>query len=171
MVFLETDDEYFDYAPAKLPPAGVLAHLRHQSAGDGSSQSVFRECRSSTESDSLMLRSPQTRIRNGIIACALVFIAVPILTAADPAVMESTKALEDVAPSTDATSPFWRGASLVYAEKAPYGQSQPRYGTEVRSRWTDKNCISYSFVFKVRRRAYRKLSTSMRTLPDSSDCG
>jgi hypothetical protein len=55
-----------------------------------------------------MHRSLQMRMRNGVITCALVFIAIPVLKAADPSVMESTKAPQDVAPSTDATSPFWR---------------------------------------------------------------
>ena len=80
-----------------------------------------------------------------MIACAVVFIAVPILMAADPAVMESTKAREDMAPSTDATIPFWRGARLVYADKAPYGQNEPRCRTEVRSRWTERN-LYFLFV-------------------------
>jgi hypothetical protein len=83
-----------------------------------------------------MHRTVQTRMRNGVIG-ALVFIAIPILMASEPAVMESTKAREDAAPSTDATSAFWRGAGVVYAEKAPYGQDQPRYRTEIRSRWTN----------------------------------
>lgn len=92
-----------------------------------------------------MRRSPEALVRNGVIACAIVLIAAPILMAADPAVMESTKAREDVTPSTDTKSAFWRGARLVYAEKAPYGQNQPRYRTEVRSRWTAKN-LYFLFV-------------------------
>jgi len=92
-----------------------------------------------------MHRLLQTRIRDGVIACALAVIVGPMLMAADPAVIESTKAREDVAPSTDATSPFWRGAGLVYAEKTPYGQEQRRYRTEIRSRWTEKN-LYFLFV-------------------------
>ncbi|MGP0020281.1 MAG: carbohydrate-binding family 9-like protein [Candidatus Sulfotelmatobacter sp.] len=91
------------------------------------------------------MRSLQTRMRYGVIACALVAVVAPMLMAADPAVMESTKAREDVAPSTDATSPFWRGARVMYAEKAPYGQDLPRYRTEVRSRWTEQN-LYFLFV-------------------------
>lgn len=85
------------------------------------------------------MRSPQTRMRNAVIACALVALAGATVTAADSAVMQSTKAREDVAPSTDATSEFWRGARVVYAEKTPYGKNQPHYRTEIRSRWTEKN--------------------------------
>ena len=41
--FLETDDEYFDYAPANVPPSGPLAHLWHQSAGVDSAQGLQRK--------------------------------------------------------------------------------------------------------------------------------
>jgi len=92
-----------------------------------------------------MRRSLPMRVRNGVIACALIFVAIPILVAADPEVMESTKAREDVVPSTDPDNAFWRGASLVYADKTPYGQEQPRYRTEIRSRWTERN-LYFLFV-------------------------
>src|SRR5271169_3799114 len=65
---------------------------------------------SSNESEGLMHRSLETRMPGGIIACVLVLIAAQILMAAEPAVLESTKAREDTAPSTDPTIPFWRGA-------------------------------------------------------------
>ena len=102
-------------------------------------------CHSSADSERLMHRSRETRIRGVVVACALVLIAARILTAAEPAVMESTKAREDVAPSTDPTIPFWRGARAVYTDKARYGQSQPRYRTEILSRWTEKN-LYFLFV-------------------------
>jgi hypothetical protein len=97
-----------------------------------------------------MHRSPETRMRDVVIACVLVLIAAQLIAAqipmaADPAVMESTKAREDVAPSTDPTIPFWRGARAACTDKAPYGQSQPRYRTEVLSRWTEKN-LYFLFV-------------------------
>ena len=92
-----------------------------------------------------MHRFLQSRMRNAVMGCALVAMVVPMLMAADPAVMESTKAKEDVAPSADVASPFWREAGLVYAEKSPYGQTQPRYRTEVRSRWTEQN-LYFLFV-------------------------
>jgi hypothetical protein len=92
-----------------------------------------------------MHRFFETRMRKGVMVCALAFIGVPTPMASDPLVMESTRAPEDEAPSTDATIPFWRGAHVVYADKAPYGQNQPRYRTEVRSRWTVKN-LYFLFV-------------------------
>ena len=116
--------------------------------------------RSSAEGESLMYRSRETRILDGVIACVLVLIAAQILTAADPAVMESTKAREDVAPSTNPTIPFWRGARAVYTDKARYGQSQPRYRTEILSRWTEKN-LYFLFVCP-----YEALN--LKPSPDSS---
>jgi len=101
--------------------------------------------RSSAESESRIHRSLEARMRRAVIAGILVLIAAHILPAAEPAVMESTKAQEDVAPSTDPTIPFWRGARAAYADKAPYGQSQPRYRTEILSRWTGRN-LYFLFV-------------------------
>jgi len=92
-----------------------------------------------------MHRFLETHLRGGVIVCALVIISAQMLIALDPDVMESTKAGADIAPSTDPAIAFWRGARPVYADKAPYGQSQPRYRTEVRSRWTEKN-LYFLFV-------------------------
>jgi hypothetical protein len=113
-----------------------------------------------------MHRSLKTRIRRGVIACAVVLIAVQligaqILMAVDPAAMESTKGREDVAPSTDPTIPFWRAARTVYMDKTPYGRSQPRYRTEVLSRWTEKN-LYFLFVCP-----YEVLN--LKPSPDSSN--
>lgn len=74
--------------------------------------------------------------------------------------MESTKALEDVAPSTAPTIPSWRGARAVHTDKAPYGQGQPRHRTEILSRWTEKNLY---FLFVCR---YEALN--LKPSPDSS---
>lgn len=59
--------------------------------------------------------------------------------AADDGVIESTKASEDMAPSTDPTISFWQNAIRVYADRSPYGETLPRYRTEIRSRWTQEN--------------------------------
>jgi hypothetical protein len=116
--------------------------------------------RSSAETESLMHRSLETRIFDRVIACVLFLIAAQIVMAGEPAVMESTKAREDVALSTDPTIPFWRGARPVYAEKAPYGQSQPRYRTAILSRWTEEN-LYFLFVCP-----YEALN--LKPSPDSS---
>jgi len=69
----------------------------------------------------------------------LILLAARLLLAADEGVFESRKALEDMAPSTDPTVSFWQVTPPVYADKSPYGQTLPRYRTEIRSRWTEKN--------------------------------
>jgi hypothetical protein len=40
---------------------------------------------------------------------------------------------------TDPTSAFWRGSSPIYIDSDPYGKPDPKYGTDIRTRWTDKN--------------------------------
>src|SRR5581483_2462178 len=80
------------------------------------------------------------RLQCGVMTCVLLAFLAPMLMAADdPAVMESKEARADVPLSTEVSSGFWLGAGLVYAEKSPYGEMQPRYRTEIRSRWTRKN--------------------------------
>jgi len=73
--------------------------------------------------------------------CTLMWVLIFITqsAAANDAVLESTRAAEDMAASTDPSIPFWQAAPPVYADKDPYGQPLPRYRTEIRSRWTEKN--------------------------------
>ena len=76
-------------------------------------------------------------VRHGSLICVLALLG-PSLAAED-AVIESARAAQDMAPSTDPSIPFWQGTPPVYADKDPYGQALPRYRTEIRSRWTEKN--------------------------------
>lgn len=69
----------------------------------------------------------------------LILLASQMVMAADPALIESTKSEQDIAPSTDSKLLFWQGARPVVAEKSPFGDVLPRYRTEIRSRWTDRN--------------------------------
>ena len=73
------------------------------------------------------------------VVCVLVLAMGHVARAADDGVIESTKAVQDAALSTDPAISFWQAARPVLADKAPFGQAQPRYRTEIRSRWTDKN--------------------------------
>ena len=85
-------------------------------------------------------------MRDGVIACVLVLIAAQTLMTAEPAVMESTKVREDDGAKYGPNrSILARSASRLYQNKAPYGQSQPRYRTEILSRWTEKN-LYFLFV-------------------------
>jgi hypothetical protein len=40
---------------------------------------------------------------------------------------------------TDASSAFWRGSEANYMDSGPHGKPDPKYRTEIRTRWTDKN--------------------------------
>jgi len=69
----------------------------------------------------------------------VILLASHLAIAADPALIESTKSEQDVAPSTDPRLSFWQDAGPISAENGPFGDPLPRYRTEIRSRWTDKN--------------------------------
>ena len=53
--------------------------------------------------------------------------------------IHSTWAASDVALDTNPASPFWSASSPVYMESDRYGNSDPKFRTEVRSRWTRQN--------------------------------
>jgi hypothetical protein len=84
-----------------------------------------------------MNRLAKNLTRRFTLSCLLIFVAQS--AAADDAVIESARAAQDMAPSPDPSIPFWQGTSPAYADKDPYGQLLPRYRTEIRSRWTEKN--------------------------------
>jgi hypothetical protein len=73
-----------------------------------------------------------------VLACA-----VPVAAAEDA--IESTWAAKDVPLDTNPASQFWRGAHPVYMEFDSHGNQVPKYRTEVRTRWTDKN-LYFLFV-------------------------
>jgi hypothetical protein len=40
---------------------------------------------------------------------------------------------------TDPTSAFWRGSAPIFMDSDPHGHPDPKYRTEIRTRWTDNN--------------------------------
>ncbi len=68
-----------------------------------------------------------------------------IAVAADDKSIESMKADNDVALTTNPVSSFWQGGRGVYAERDTYGKPLPRYRTQVRSRWT-RNNLYFLFI-------------------------
>jgi hypothetical protein len=92
--------------------------------------------------------------------CVLIFVVTRLAFATDNGSIESTKARQDMAPSTDPTSSFWRAARPVYADKGPYGQTVAPYRTEIRSRWTKENLY---FLFSC---PYEQLN--LKPLPSTS---
>jgi len=70
----------------------------------------------------------------------VLFSAVSVaVVAADPAVIESMQAKQDVALTLDSHTDFWRQARPVYMEKDRFGKSVAGYKTEVRVLWTKNN--------------------------------
>lgn len=58
--------------------------------------------------------------------------------AADP-VIRSTWAESDPRLDTNPSSSFWRGSEAVYMETDAHGKPEPKYRTEIRTRWTKQN--------------------------------
>jgi hypothetical protein len=73
------------------------------------------------------------------VAVLLLLMAGARIPAAAQAMMQSIFASSDVALNTDPETPFWRGAKPVYMELDPHGKPEPKYRTEVRTRWTKHN--------------------------------
>jgi Carbohydrate family 9 binding domain-like len=81
--------------------------------------------------------------------CALLSLALSLAltngaSAASP-VVKCVWAESDVSLNTDPQSSFWRGAQPVYLELDPHGNREPKYRTEVRTRWTKRNLY---FLFR-----------------------
>jgi len=76
------------------------------------------------------------------IACILVFTA-GLATCADQ--FDSKRAQRDARADTDPNSGFWRGVTAVFAERDVNGKPLPRYKTEIRSRWTQRN-VYFLFI-------------------------
>lgn len=66
-----------------------------------------------------------------IVCCNFMF-------AAD-AVIQSRWADSDPKLDTNSASPFWQGADAVYIENDAHSKPEPKYRTEVRTRWTNQN--------------------------------
>jgi hypothetical protein len=74
---------------------------------------------------------------------ALLFSAVAL--AAEPALIESVRAKQDVALGLDPRSMFWGRSSRIFMDQDPHGNIVPAYRTEVRTRWT-RNNLYFLFV-------------------------
>ena len=53
--------------------------------------------------------------------------------------VESKQAQRDTSSDTDPNSPFWRGASAIFADRDGSGNPVPGHRSEIRSRWTARN--------------------------------
>jgi hypothetical protein len=66
-----------------------------------------------------------------LVACATAF--------ARDQTIESVWADSDPSFDTNATSSFWRGSPPVYMDEDAHGKRDPKYRTEIRTRWTKRN--------------------------------
>jgi Carbohydrate family 9 binding domain-like len=71
-------------------------------------------------------------------------VAWSVAVAADNTI-DSTWAAKDEALDTNPVSRFWRDTQPVYLELDSHGKRVPKYRTEVRTRWTEKN-LYFLFV-------------------------
>jgi hypothetical protein len=78
-------------------------------------------------------------VRHVVLVYALLLMFPRLGGGAQEDVFKSASATEDVAPSTDPGSSFWRSAPAVHAERDSNGAAMPRYRAEIRSRWTKRN--------------------------------
>lgn len=53
-------------------------------------------------------------------------------------IIQSNWADSDPVLDTDPASSFWRDAMQTYMDADPHGKADPRYRTEIRTRWTEK---------------------------------
>lgn len=59
--------------------------------------------------------------------------------------IESTWARSDPPLETNPTSSFWRGSQPIYMDADTHGKHDPKYRTEIRTRWTKQN-LYFLFV-------------------------
>jgi hypothetical protein len=62
----------------------------------------------------------------------------PCAVAADQ-IVQSKRADSDSQLDTNSTSAFWSAAPPVFMQTDRHGNAEPKYRTEIRTRWTDKN--------------------------------
>src|SRR5579862_3758213 len=59
--------------------------------------------------------------------------------------IQSTWADSDPALNTNLASSFWQGSPAVYMDADTHGNRDPKYRTEIRTRWTQQN-LYFLFV-------------------------
>lgn len=67
------------------------------------------------------------------------------LSADDDATIQSMWTESDVILNTNPASSFWRGSLPVYMDSDAHGRPDPKYRTEIRTRWTAEN-LYFLFV-------------------------
>lgn len=82
---------------------------------------------------------------NHFIRVLLMMIACCSSTFAADHLIQSRRADSDPHLDTNPTSSFWQGSEPVYMELNALGKAEPKYRTEIRTRWT-KNNLYFLFI-------------------------
>ena len=82
---------------------------------------------------------------NNLLRVLLVLIPCCGLTFAADDVIQSRRADSDPRLDTNPMSSFWRGSEAIYMESDALGKDEPKYRTEIRTRWTKQN-LYFLFV-------------------------
>lgn len=83
--------------------------------------------------------------RRRFLALILTSVFFPISPLLAQATLESVQAPSDISINTDQNSPFWRGAKPIYMDLDHRGKLDPKYKTEVLTRWTKQN-VYFLFI-------------------------
>jgi hypothetical protein len=81
---------------------------------------------------------------NGFLGIIVLMTCSSFVFAGDPTI-QSTWADSDPALDTNATSSFWRGSLPIFMDTDAHGKGDPKYRTEIRTRWTRQN-LYFLFV-------------------------
>ena len=76
---------------------------------------------------------------NGFLKILVLFFAYSSLAWSGDQTMESTWAESDPRLDTNPRSSFWQGSLPIYMDADAHGKSDPKYRTEIRTRWTRQN--------------------------------
>ncbi len=76
---------------------------------------------------------------NGYLKIVILFIICSSSIFVGGQTMQSTWAESDPSLDTNPTSSFWRGSPPIYMDGDTHGKPDPKYRTEIRTRWTTQN--------------------------------
>jgi hypothetical protein len=83
--------------------------------------------------------------RKGIFRVSVLLLGAWTWVHAAAQTIESKWAGSDAPPDTNSTSAFWKGSRSISMESDPHGKADPKYRTEIRTRWT-RNYLYLLFI-------------------------
>lgn len=78
-------------------------------------------------------------ITNGVIRILVLLLCFSAWTRASAQTIESMWSASEPHLDTDSSSAFWRGSAPFFMDSETHGNADPRYRTEIRTRWTSKD--------------------------------